>query len=258
MAAFGSQKIGAVERFIYGLREDSPLVIPQVDPDAFSEDEVSKLLIFLEREGIRFIAIGGTLVDPVHLNMLIALAVKDHGMSLVTYPSESAALVDGIRDKTAIYWIRISNATNPYFLTDFSVMNSLFIKKRQMEPLPTDYVFDDRGSIGTAAWLARAWPVPRDKPQIALALAKAAEYSGSRFFVLAGGSGASLPPSNEMVRLIRKETGLFLIPTSGIRSCDVAKELFEAGADGIHVSKLLESKDNWPVLSKMIRAARNY
>ena len=249
-------RIGAVEKFLYDLREDGPVVIPQIDPEDFSQEAEEKLLTELRKEGVRLISTGGTLVDPIRLNQSIQLAVKDYDMRVITYPSESAALINGVKDRTAIYWMRILNAANPYFQTDFFVMNSLFVTKHNVEPIPSDYIFDDRGSTGTAAWLARAYPVPRDKPQIGLALAVGAQNSGTRVFVVAGGSGAKLPPSTQLLKLIREKTELFLVAKSGIDTVSKAEEVFAAGADAIHVGKLLEMPSGTEILKKMLKAAR--
>ena len=137
-------------------------------------------------------------------------------------------------------------------------MSSLAVSMNKFEPIPTAYIFDERDSVGTANWLARAVPIPREKPYISLSVALAAQFSGLRFYVMAGGSGSKLPPPTEHIKLLSKKTNLFLIPTSGIRTVAQVEECYEAGADAIHVGNLIEEKGGLEVLGRMVKASKKY
>ena len=245
-------KIGQVEQTLKRIREEGPFIIPQIDPDAFSLNQVEKILDTLEKIGVRIVTIGGTIIDPRYLNQIIEVAVRDHDFKVITYPNEGSSLIEEVNNSVAIYWMRVLNGNNPYFQDDFFVMNSLSIKKRKIEAIPTAYIFDERGSVGSSVWLARANPVPKDKPQIGLALAVGAEYSGTRVLILGGGSGAKSPPNVLLVKLIADNTDLFLIPTSGIRTLRTVEELFGNGADAVHIGKLLEDPDGLEQMRKLI------
>jgi phosphoglycerol geranylgeranyltransferase len=245
-------QFGPVESKIYSERAKHPLVIPQIDPDAFNISDLELLMKNIKELDIKIIAIGGSVFYPDKFQQAIDLAAKKYEFYTLVYPAYSSMGLKGTDKKTAMYWIRILNATNDYYKNDFANFNSIYLKGTNFEPLPTAYVFDDRGSIGTGEWISRAVPVPRNKPVISLTLALGAQYSGTRFLILGGGSGASLPPPEEHVKLIKDKTNLFLMPTSGIKKLEQAKIIFQAGADAIHVSSLLESKEGFKEFTKMV------
>ncbi|MBN2013717.1 MAG: hypothetical protein JW778_00915 [Candidatus Altiarchaeota archaeon] len=253
------KKIGPVERKIYELRQEHPFVIPQVDPDKFNSDTVTELFSDIREMGINHIAVGGTILDMTSFQKIVDIAVKDFDFTLVTYMTNTAiGLLQGYSKKTAVYWMTVLNSENPFYLRDSLIMCSIAVSLHDFEPLPTAYVFDDRGSFMAANWLARVVPVPREEQSISLSIALAAEFSGSRFYIMAGGSESKLHPPADHVRLLTKETDLFVIPTSGIRTLKHAEEMFEAGADAIHVGRLIEDKKGLDILSKIVKSSKKY
>lgn len=252
-------KLGKVERHIYSLREESPLVIPQIDPQTLGSDQISKICKGIQDCGISHIAIGGSIVNPDKLQTCVDIATKDFDLSSVIYlTNSSSGLVKGKSGKTAVYWSTVLNAENMFFLRDLLVMSSNSIRENGVEPIPTAYVFDDRGDMKTANWLTRATPVPRDKPDISLAIGLAAEYLGIRFYIMAGGSGANQIPPKNHVKLLSDKTELFIIPTSGIKSVNHATEIFASGADAIHVGKLTELPKGMAIIKKMNSASKKF
>jgi phosphoglycerol geranylgeranyltransferase len=251
--------LGKVEKKIYKMREEHPLVIPQVDPENKTPDELISLFNDIRALNLDHIAIGGSILDPVLLQDAINLAVRDYDFSVVTYLSNSSvAMIKGIKGKTAVYWMLVVNAENPFYFRDNLIMSSISISRKNLETIPTAYVFDDRGSVRTADWLTRAIAVPREKPDISLSIALASQFSGMRFYIMAGGSGASSAPPISHIKLISEKTNLFLIPTSGIRTVVDARNIFGAGADAIHIGRLLEDKGGIKLLTKIVKESKRY
>lgn len=251
-------KIGSVETAVYKERKKHPLVIPQIDPDAFDDKSLLEIFSEINNLGLKVISIGGSVFYPDRFQKAIDIAAKEYSFTTLLYPAYSSMGLRGVEGKTAMYWIRILNATNEFYRDDFVNFNSIYLKGSFFEPIPTAYIFDDRGTVGTGEWMARANSVPRNKPTLSLLLALGAQYSGTRFLILGGGSGAPLPPPIDHVKLLRNKTNLFLMPTSGITKLDHVKDLFEAGADAIHISKLLESKQGQIEFKKIINFVNQY
>jgi phosphoglycerol geranylgeranyltransferase len=252
-------KIGKVEKRIYDLREENPLVIPQIDPDKQPVGDAIKLLKKLDSFGVKHIAVGSSLSDPLSTQNLVDIIIKDFDFTFTTYVSNTSSfLLKGKPGRSAIYWATIFNANNLFYLRDSLIMGAPLIKTELLEPIPTAYVFDERNSRGTANWLAQANHIPQNKPEISLATSLACEYLGIRFYIMAGGSGSLLPPPESHVRLIRKKTDLFVIPTSGIKSHSHVSSLFEAGADAVHVGSMIESKEGLLEFEKIFNSAKKY
>lgn len=251
--------VGQVEKRIYSLREEHPVVIPQIDPDKSSSDDALNTLKKLEAIGVKHIAIGSSLSSPIATQSLLDVIMKDFDFSVTTYISNTSSfLLKGTKGRAALYWATVFNANNTFFLRDSLIMGAPLINKDLLEPIPSAYVFDERGSKGTANWLAQPNPILREKPEISLATALACQYLGIRFYIMAGGSGSLLPPPESHVRLLSKKTTLFLIPTSGIKTLDDVKNLLDAGADAMHIGAALENKEGLGKFQKMFELSKKY
>jgi phosphoglycerol geranylgeranyltransferase len=253
------RKIGEVEKKIYSLRSEHPLVIPQFDPGRVDSVGATKIFKKIQAMGLDHIAVGGTIIDPTKLQEITDIATKDFNFSIVTYPTNNSVFfLKGVKDKTAIYWMSVFNSENPFYSRDVLIMNSLTTQNNALEPIPTAYVFDDRGDLKSANWMARAIPVPRDKPDISLSIGLAAEFLGIRFYILAGGSGTKSLPPRSHVSVLSKKTNLFLIPTSGIINQNQAKIMFTNNADAIHVGRLMEMEKGFTKLERMVNISKKF
>ena len=251
-------KFGSVEKKIYSLRNEHPLILPQIDPDKYTTKTANNWFKRIEELNLQVIVIGSSIIsNKLHLQNLMNIAVNDFKFDVLFYINGMAG-IKGIDGKSAVYWSQIPNSLNTFFGWDGLISNSLNLSKSNFEPIPTIYVFDFRGSIGTSNWLTRSNPVPREKPEISLAIAKAAEYSGIRFYIMAGGSGSNLPPPETHIKKISKLSNLFLIPTSGITTLKHAKSMFSSGADAIHIGNLLEKEKGFKILNEIVKISKNY
>lgn len=250
--------IGPIEKTIYKLRAEHPLVIPQLDPDNYDLKGAKQWFEQVKECDIKFIAMGGSMIDAIHTQNVLNMAIKNYDFIVALYLTSNSGVINGFKGRTAVYWMQIPNSQNTFYGWDGLISNSLQVEKHGLEPIPTIYVFDDRDFVGTANWVARGYPIPREKPEISLAVAKAAEYLGIRFYIMAGGSGSTKPPSVKHVEKLAKGSQLFVIPTSGINTATDAKELFAVGADAIHIGNKLETANGFKELKEIVKISKLY
>ncbi len=251
-------KFGSIEKKIYNLRNEHPLILPQIDPDKNTIKTANDWFKRIEELNLHVIVMGSSIIsDTFHLQNLINIAIKDFKFDILLYVNGMNG-VKGVSGKSAVYWSQIPNSLNTFFSWDGLISNSLNVSKNNFEAIPTVYVFDFRGSFGTANWLTRSNPVPREKPEISLAIAKAAEYLGMRFYIMAGGSGSNLPPPETHIQKISNLSKLFVIPTSGITTLKHAESMFSSGADAIHIGNLLEKESGFKILTEIVKLSKNY
>ena len=250
--------IGQIEKKIYEQRKYHPLVIPQLDSDKHDLKSAENWLRHVQDLELSLITLGGSTVNTLHAQEVLDLAIKDYNFDVIIYTSTNPNFIHGTKGRTAIYWGQIPNAHNTFYMWDGLISNSLNLEVNNLEPLPTVYVFDDRGSVGSSNWVARSTPIPREKPEISLAVAKAAEYLGIRFYIMAGGSGSLNPPPLTHVERLVQKSNLFIIPTSGINTLETAKSLFAVGADAIHIGNRLEKSGGFKVLDEISKAIKHY
>ena len=79
-----------------------------------------------------------------------------------------------------------------------------------------------------------------------------------RFYIMAGGSGSPMPPPISHIKLVEKETNLFVIPTSGINSTSVANEMFLAKADAIHLGTLTETDSGIRKIEQIVKLSKRF
>jgi phosphoglycerol geranylgeranyltransferase len=109
-----------------------------------------------------------------------------------------------------------------------------------LETIPLGYLIVGEG--GAAGVIGRAFTVPYNKPELAVAYALAAKYLGMRFVYLEAGSGVSKPIPTQMVQMVKEIVDVPLIVGGGIRTGAQAKEIVMAGSDIIVTSTALEEE----------------
>ena len=105
--------------------------------------------------------------------------------------------------------------------------------------------------------MSESKPIPRNKPEIAVATALAGEYLGMKLIYLEGGSGADNSVPLEMIRDVTKNVSVPLIVGGGIRTPNEAKEKVNAGAKIVISGNLFEDENNWDLIPKFCSAVHS-
>jgi len=135
----------------------------------------------------------------------------------------------------AILFLSLISGRNPKFLIESQVTAAPILKKTNLEIIPTSYILVDCGTTTTAIYVSDTNPIPYDKSEIAATTALAGEYLGLKMTYIDGGSGAKKCISKTMITKTKSEIQGPLIIGGGIRTAEVAKEIYKAGADIIIV-----------------------
>jgi putative glycerol-1-phosphate prenyltransferase/phosphoglycerol geranylgeranyltransferase len=169
---------------------------------------------------------------------------KETDVPVILFPGGASQVIPG---PDAILFTTLLSGRNPQYLVDEQVKGALLVKGLGMEAIPTAYLLVESGRMTAVEYISNTKPLPSDKPGIAAAHAVAAELLGLRWVYLEAGSGAQNPVPPDMVKGVRKATGLKLIVGGGIRDPEQARERVAAGADAIVIGNLFE-KDKDPAL----------
>ncbi|MEM3371485.1 MAG: geranylgeranylglyceryl/heptaprenylglyceryl phosphate synthase [Candidatus Korarchaeum sp.] len=208
-----------------------------LDPAKVSSEEASRFARASAEGGADLIFVGGSIGAGMGLNEVVMRAKEESNLPVILFPGN----VDGVSPYAdAILFMSLLNSTNPYWIIQAQALASIPIRRMGLETIPTAYLIVEPGQRSAAGWVGSANPIPRDKPEIALAYALAAEMLGMRWVYLEAGSGAEAPVPPEMVRLVRERTELGIIVGGGIRSPELARERALAGANIIVVGTHFE------------------
>jgi phosphoglycerol geranylgeranyltransferase len=139
----------------------------------------------------------------------------------------------------ALYFMSLLNSRNPYWISQAQMLAAPTVKKLGIEALPVGYIVVEPG--GTVGWVGDVNLVPRNKPQIAAALALSAEMSGSRFVLTDTGSNpATGHMPLEMVTAVSKSITVPYIVGGGVRTPAEAAAVISAGAGAVQIGTALE------------------
>lgn len=231
------------------MRRDSAersLLAVLIDPAKVSLEEAGKIARASSEGGADLIFVGGSIGAGASLNDVVKKVKEDSNLPVILFPGN----VDGISPHAdAILFMSLLNSSNPYWIIQAQALASIPIRRMGLEAIPTAYLILEPGQRSAAGWVGSVNPIPRDKPEIALAYALAAEMLGMRWVYLEAGSGAELPVPVETVRIIRERTGLGIIVGGGLRSPELIGERARAGANVIVVGTHIE--EGGDVVSKI-------
>lgn len=237
------------------IREESvkrPLLAVLLDPAKVNSEEAGKSARAAAEGGADLIFVGGSIGAGMRLNEVVIRAKEDSKLPVILFPGN----VDGVSPHAdAILFMSLLNSTNPYWIIQAQALAAIPIRKIGLETIPTAYLIVEPGQRSAAGWVGSANPIPRDKPEIALAYSLAAEMLGMRWVYLEAGSGAEAPVPVEMVKVVKEGTKLGIIVGGGIRSPEVARERALAGADIVVVGTHFEEGGDLVAKMRGMRSA---
>ena len=114
------------------------------------------------------------------------------------------------------------------------------IKKLNIEVIPTGYMLIDGNSNTSVSYISQTIPIPRDKNDIAVSTALAAEQLGMQLIYLDCGSGAQLTVKNEMLTALKEHITVPIVTGGGVRDTEQLIKLFDSGSDIVVIGNIFE------------------
>lgn len=222
-----------------------------IDPDKISGEKLSEFVKKCEASGVDGFLVGGSLMMNGNLSNTISVIKQNSSIPVVIFPggiSQVSANAD------AILFLSLVSGRNPEHLIGKQIMAAPVIKAYNLETIPTGYILVESGSVTTAEYISGSKPVPRRKPEIAVATALAAQYLGMKMIYLEGGSGAQLSVPNEMISMVSKNVDVPVIAGGGIRTATDARQKVESGASIIVTGNYFEDDENWDKIKEFADA----
>jgi len=207
-----------------------------LDPDKCKGRVLSGTIAALKSDVPDFIFVGGSHTQ-LSIDSLIDLLKEELSSEIVLFPGN----VSQVSTKAnAMLYLSLVSGRNAEFLIGQHVSSSVAIKKIGIEVIPTGYILIDGNKPSSVEYITNTRPIPRDKKEIALSTAVAAELLGMSLIYLEAGSGANLPVDPEMIKHVSYGTDLPIIVGGGIKTVEQLTDAFEAGADLVVVGNILE------------------
>lgn len=208
-----------------------------IDPDKAHTKSLLKLIELANDKEVDYFFVGGSLMTGGDLEKTIGFIKNNSAIPVILFPGHFTQ----INSKAdAILLLSLVSGRNPEMLIGQHVTAAPYLKKSNLEILPTAYMLIDGGKITTASYISNSMPIPKDKSDIAASTAIAAEMLGMKLTYLDAGSGAETTVKPTMVQTVKNVINGPLIIGGGINSAKKATDILNAGADIIVVGNALE------------------
>jgi phosphoglycerol geranylgeranyltransferase len=219
------------------LKGSSPGVLALFDPDRIPLNRIKGLTTTVCKRGVKGILIGTSLLVSAHFDKFVALVKRYADKPVIIFPGGSHQ-VSAHAD--AIFFLSLLSGRNAEFLIGEQIKSVFLVKEYSLEVIPIGYILIESGNFTAVEYISNTRPIPRDKPEIAVAHALAGEYLGMKAIYLEAGSGASRPVPSKMVRMVKNYLSIPLIVGGGIKTKKDANEIIRAGADYIVMGSIIE------------------
>jgi len=218
-----------------------------VDPEFHTPRSAAFTGSLASDSGADLILVGGSLTScPV--DDIIKAMKKASTCPVVLFPGnlfQISGNADGILLNSLI------SGRNPDYLIGNHVLISKYLKKSNMEIIPTGYILTGNHQVTSVEYISNTRPVPPDKTDIISSTALAGEQLGMKLIYLEAGSGAIEKVSEEAVASVCKSVTIPVIAGGGIKSSDDVRALYKAGAAGVVVGTAIE--ENLGILFRLAR-----
>lgn len=222
-----------------------------IDPDKTNGKRLEKFVTKCQQSGVDGFLIGGSLLIGSELDSSIKLIKSVCDLPVIIFPG-SISQINPYAD--ALLFISLISGRNADQIIGKHVLAAPVIKQINIEPISTGYMLIESGAVTTAEYMSGSKPIPRNKPEIAVATALAAEYLGMKFVYLEAGSGAQMSVPDEMVKLVSQTCSIPVIVGGGINDYKTARNKVEAGAKVIVTGNYFEDERNWDLIGKFADA----
>jgi len=210
-----------------------------LDPDKTSFDELLSTAKTCDSQGVDGLLMGGSLLMSDQLDNLIESIQKEVSLPVILFPGDGSQLS---RHADGILFLSLLSGRNPQFLIGEHVIAAPKIRLLGLEAIPTGYLLVNSGESTAVEFMSNTKPLPRDKTEIAVAHALAAEYLGMKLIYLEGGSGAKFSVPETMIRAVCDVVSIPVVVGGGIKTPDEAVAKVNAGASFVVTGNILEEE----------------
>lgn len=222
-----------------------------IDPDKQRPEESAELALKCQNSGVDVILVGGSLMVKDNFNDTVKLIKDKVSIPVLVFPG-IFNFVSPYAD--AILFLSMMSSRNPQLLIGEQVRTAPLIKKYNVEAIPTGYFLIESGSLTSVQFMSGSLPIPRNKFDIAVSHALAAQYLGMKILFFDGGSGAKKSVPLDMIKHVKQNISIPLAIGGGISTPEEAREKVEAGANFIVIGTAIENNNKTNLIKEFAEA----
>lgn len=208
-----------------------------IDPDQHTNESLINLIDHANQAKVDLLLIGGSLLNN-DIDLTLETIKKWTDTPALLFPGN---LLQITNKADGILLLSLISGRNPDLLIGNHVIASAYIKRSNLEVLPTGYILIDGGKPTSVEYMSNTKPIPGNKIDIAIATAMAGEMLGLQYIYLEAGSGANNSVNAQMIKGVKNNISIPLIVGGGIKDESQVKKIASSGADIIVVGNAVEN-----------------
>jgi putative glycerol-1-phosphate prenyltransferase len=222
-----------------------------IDPDTIDSKKLPAFVREATKAGTDAFLVGGSLMLSNEFDKTISRIKENTKAPVIIFPGGVSQVSF---EADAILFLMLISGRNPEYLIGNQVNAAPIIKRMELEAISTGYMLIEGGNITSAEFMSNTKPIPRDKPDIAVAHALAAELIGMKLLYLEAGSGAKQSVPDTMIQKVTKYCSLPVIVGGGIRTPEEANKKVKAGASFIVTGTINEENSHSSIVQEFASA----
>ncbi|HOK23299.1 MAG TPA: geranylgeranylglyceryl/heptaprenylglyceryl phosphate synthase [Candidatus Hydrothermia bacterium] len=225
------------------LNGEKKRVLVLLDPDKIGEEKLDRLIRNSNESSIvAGFLVGSSILISSDLDEFVRKVKEMTKKPVVLFPGSHSQLTPYA---DAVLFLSLLSGRNPQYLIDEQVRMAPLVKKMRLEPIPTAYILIDSTTATSVEFVTDTRPLPRDKKDLVIAHALAAEYMGFRLIYLEAGSGALLPVPSDIIKGVKENTSVPLVVGGGLNTPEKIQHAFSSGADFTVIGNKLEENPDF-------------
>jgi phosphoglycerol geranylgeranyltransferase len=222
-----------------------------LDPDKNNRALLPAFIREATEAGVDGFLVGGSLMMTNEFEEHLRTIKQNTTVPVIIFPG-GIMQVSSIAD--AILFLVLISGRNPDYLIGNQVLAAPIVRRSGLEAISTGYMLIEAGNSTSVEFMSNTRPIPRDKTDIALAHALAAEVIGMKLIYLDAGSGAETSVPEEMLQAIAQKCALPIIVGGGIRTPEEARKKVEAGASFVVTGTVTELNNHRSFIREFAQA----
>ncbi len=213
------------------------------DPDRMPLDQVEQRVNSISSmRGVEAVLVGTSLLMSHDFDGFVKRVKSSSSVPVILFPG-GVNQVSGHAD--GILFLSLVSGRNAHLLIGEQVRMAPLVKHFGLDVIPTAYMLIDSGGVPSVEYMTHTIPIPRDKPDIAVAHAMASEMLGFHLIYLEAGSGAKMPVPPELIREVVNSVHIPVVVGGGLRDKESIQNAFDAGARYVVVGTAIEQNQKF-------------
>jgi putative glycerol-1-phosphate prenyltransferase len=239
------------ERLLQTKRNRGAGFLLLIDPDKIDNKKLPSFIRNASNAGVDAFLVGGSLMLSNEFDKTLKVIKENASVPVVIFPGGVSQVSS---EADALLFLLLISGRNPDYLIGNQVNAAPIIKQMNLEAISTGYMLIEGGNVTSAEFMSNTKPIPREKPDIAVAHALAAELIGLKMLYLEAGSGAKQSVPEAMIKKVTKYCSLPVIVGGGIRTPEEAKKKVEAGASFVVTGTIIEENSQDSLIQEFANA----